>query len=79
MPASSLPLLAYTLVPPPPACWPSLALCEAGTSKPCFQDLPSRILSPCRTDSGDSQEGRGKSRASGRKKCRECGMRPSSG
>ena len=28
---------------------------------------------------GDSQEGRGKSRASGRKKCRECGMRPSSG
>lgn len=38
MPASSLPLLAYTLVPPPPACRPSLALCEAGTSKPCFQD-----------------------------------------
>ena len=60
MPASSLPLLAYTLVPPPPACRPSLALCEAGTSKPCFQDLPSRILSPCRRDSGDSQEGEGR-------------------
>lgn len=79
MPAYSLPLLAYTLVPPFPACRPSLALCEAGTSKPRFQDLPPRILSPCRRDSGDSQEGRGKSRASGRKKRRECGMRPSSG
>ena len=79
MPASSLPLLAYTLVPPSSACWPSLALCEAGTSKPRFQDLPARILSPCRRDSGDSQEGRGRSGTSGRKKCREWGKRPSSG
>lgn len=46
---------------------PSLALCKAETFKPCFQDLPARILSPCRRDSGNSQEGRGKSRSSDKK------------
>lgn len=35
--------------------WPCV---RQGTSKPRFQDLPPRILSPCRRDSGGQPEGK---------------------